>query len=123
MKASNISGLASVAIRVHNMVSMTAFYSEAFGIRFKEVDTFGIRSRFGDLNGIILKFVPIRDEADFENYPIHQLGLNVQDVQKVIDIAIKHGGKTDGEIIRKDGEAQAAVRDPDGNTIELYSEE
>jgi len=113
--------LASIAIRVHHMDAMTAFYSEAFGIPFKEVDTFGIRSRFGDLNGITLKFVPIREEADFENYPVHQLGFGVRDIQKVTEIVLKYGGKTEGEIIHNDGKVQVAVRDPDGNTIELYS--
>jgi predicted enzyme related to lactoylglutathione lyase len=105
------------------MDAMTAFYSEAFDIHFTEVDTFGIQSRFGDFNGITLKFVPIRDEADFENYPIHQLGFDVRDIQKVIEIALKHGGKGEGELIHNEGKVQAAVRDPDGNTIELYSEE
>jgi predicted enzyme related to lactoylglutathione lyase len=116
--------LSSVAVRVYNMQAMTAFYSEAFGINFKDVDTFGLPSKFGEFNGIMLKFVPIRDEneVDFEKYPVHQLGFNVSDVQKVIDIAIKHGGKIEGDITRKAGKINAAVRDPDGNTIEFYSE-
>jgi predicted enzyme related to lactoylglutathione lyase len=114
--------LTSVAVRVHHMDAMVAFYSEAFNIQFEDVDTFGLPSKFGDCNGITLKFVPIRDEVDFENYPIHQLGFNVSDVDKVIDIALKHGGKMEGGITRKDGKVNAAVRDPDGNTIELYSE-
>ena len=45
----------------------------------------------------------------------------VPDVESVIALAIKHGGRQEGGIIRKGGELQAAIRDPDGNTIELYS--
>jgi predicted enzyme related to lactoylglutathione lyase len=114
--------LVSLAFRVHNMDAMIAFYSEAFQVQFREVNTSGFVSKFGDLHGITLKFVPIRDEADFENYPIHQPGLIVADVEKVIEIALKHGGKPEGSLTHKDGGVQGAVRDPDGNTIELYSE-
>jgi predicted enzyme related to lactoylglutathione lyase len=116
--------ITSVAVRVFQMDVMVAFYSESFGIQFEDVDTFGLPSKFGDLNGVTLKFVPIRDEneVDFENYPIHQLGFNVPDVEKVIDSALKHGGKREGEIIRQDGTVNGVVRDPDGNTIELYSD-
>jgi predicted enzyme related to lactoylglutathione lyase len=113
--------LVSLAFRVHNMDAMTAFYSEAFQVQFTEVNTSGFVSKFGDLHGITLKFVPIRDEADFENYPIHQPGLIVPDVEKVIEIALKHGGRQEGSLTHKDGGVQGAVRDPDGNTIELYS--
>ena len=115
--------ISSIAFRVHNMDAMLAFYSEAFGVEFREVDTYGIRSQFGDVNGITLKFVPIREGADFKNFPIHQPGFVVPDVEAVIAIALKHGGRQEGQILRGEGKVQAAVRDPDGNTIELYSGE
>ena len=115
--------LSSIAIRVANVESMMAFYSEAFGIQFHVVNTYGISSQFGDLNGCTLKLVPIRDETDFQGYPIHQPGFIVEDVQKVIDIAVKHGGRQEGRMLKVEGKIQAAIRDPDGNTIELYSEE
>jgi catechol 2,3-dioxygenase-like lactoylglutathione lyase family enzyme len=118
-----MTNISSLAIRVAKMDAMLAFYSEAFRIQFREVDTYGIRSQFGELNGVTLKFVPIRDDADFKGYPIHQPGFVVPDVQPVIDLAIKHGGRQEGQIIHVDGQAQAAIRDPDGNTIELYEEE
>ena len=114
--------VSSVAMRVANMKAMLDFYSQAFGVKFQEVDTYGIQSQFGELDGITLKFVPIRDEADFKNYPVHQLGLIVQDVEAVIALALQHGGREEGKVIRNEGKTQAAVRDQDGNTIELYSE-
>ncbi len=118
-----MSKLASIAIRVANVESMLAFYKEAFQIQFQEVDTYGIKSHFGEMNGMTLKFVPIRDEADFKGYPIHQPGFIVPDVEYVIEIAQKYGGRQEGRAIRVDGKIQAAIRDPDGNTIELYTEE
>jgi predicted enzyme related to lactoylglutathione lyase len=115
--------LLTLAIRVANMQSMVAFYAEAFQVQFQEVETYGIRSRFGEFDGMTLKFVPIRDEADFKGYPIHQPGFAVPDVMSVIEIAQKYGGRQEGQIIRAGGKLQAAIRDPDGNTIELYQEE
>ncbi len=113
----------SIAIRVANVESMLAFYAEAFQIQFQEVDTYGIKSQFGEMDGVTLKFVPIRDEADFKGYPIHQPGFMVPDVQYVIDVAEKYGGRQEGRTIRVEGKIQAAIRDPDGNMIELYTEE
>jgi catechol 2,3-dioxygenase-like lactoylglutathione lyase family enzyme len=114
--------ITSVAIRVANVEAMVDFYSQAFGAEFREVDTYGIRSQFGEVHGITLKFVPIRDEADFKNFPIHQLGFTVADVEAVIALAIQHGGRQEGRTLHVDGKLQAAIRDPDGNSIELYSE-
>ena len=113
--------VATLAYRVHDMPAMLAFYGEAFGIRFREVDTGGgLRSQFGELGGVTLKFVPIRDAADFEGFPIHQLGIEVPDVEAVLDLARKHGGRVQDAPTRQDGQVHAAVRDPDGNTVEVY---
>lgn len=114
--------LSSIAIRVSNVEAMIAFYSEAFHVQFREVDTYGIRSQFGEMDGITLKLVPIRDEADFKGYPVHQPGFVVPDVEAVIDLALKYGGRQEGRTLQVEGKIQAAIRDPDGNTIELYSE-
>jgi predicted enzyme related to lactoylglutathione lyase len=105
------------------MEAMLNFYSEAFQVRFREVDTYGIRSQFGEVKEITLKFVPIRDDTDFDGYPVHQPGFFVADVGAVVALAVKHGGRQEGQTIRSNGRIEAAVRDPDGNTIELYSEE
>jgi predicted enzyme related to lactoylglutathione lyase len=100
---------------------MVAFYREAFGLEFGEGDTGGdLRSQVGELGGLTLKFVPIRDGVDFEGFPIHQLGVEVPDVEPVLSAAEKHGGRVLKPPRRKDGRVVASVRDPDGNTLELY---
>jgi len=116
-----MSSIATIALRVCNMDAMLNFYSQAFHVQFREVDTYGIRSQFGELDGVTLKFVPIRASEDFENYPIHQLGFFVADVEAVINLALQHGGRQESGILRNGAEIQAAIRDPDGNSIELYS--
>jgi len=110
----------SVAMRVKHMERMVTFYTEAFGANFHEVDTNGLRSQFGDVAGITLKLVPIREEDDFDGFPVHQLGFTVSDVERVIALAIKHGGRQEGRVLREGGRVHVAIRDPDGNTIELY---
>ncbi|MEM7586413.1 MAG: VOC family protein [Acidobacteriota bacterium] len=112
--------LTTVAMRVHKMAEMVAFYEEAFGMGFREVDTSGLRSRFGRVGGITLKLVPLRDSVDFEGYGSHQLGFEVADVEAVIAIAIRHGGRQEGELRRDGDRLHGSVRDPDGNTLELY---
>ena len=113
--------LTTVAYRVHKQQAMVAFYSEAFGAKFREVQTGAIRSQFGELPGLTLKFVPIRDAVEFEDFPVHQLGFEVADVERVIALAVKHGGRVQDAPTRTGGRSHASVRDPDGNTIELYS--
>lgn len=112
--------ITTVALRVHHLDAMVAFYTEAFGASFREVDTFGIKSRFGDVGGITLKLVPIRESSDFVDFPTHQIGVEVEDVASVIALAEKHGGRQEGDTVTIEGRVSAAVRDPDGNTIELY---
>lgn len=112
--------LTTLAYRVHKMPAMVAFYTEAFGARFREVDTGGIRSQFGELPGLTLKFVPIRDGVEFVEFPIHQPGFEVASVSRVIELALKHGGKVENPPSLQSGRTHAAVRDPDGNTLELY---
>lgn len=112
--------LRSVAMRVRNLEAMESFYAAAFGVTFRSVRTGDIDSRFGDLDGITIKLVPIRDSTDFEGYPIHQLGLEVESLDRVVDIALRAGGARHGEMVTVDGVRQIAIRDPDGNLLELY---
>lgn len=115
------SRLSSIAVQVHHLQAMVNFYTEAFGIQFQQVDTGGLLSQFGNLNGMTIKFVPIREQADFENFPSHQLGFVVPDIEPVISLAVKYGGCQEGKIFRDGQRIRAAVRDPDGNSIELYA--
>jgi catechol 2,3-dioxygenase-like lactoylglutathione lyase family enzyme len=112
--------ITTVAYRVHRQAEMVAFYSEAFGVRFRAADTGGIQSQFGELGKVTLKFVPIRNAIDFQGFPIHQLGLEVPDVARVIEVATRHGGRVQDAPVRQGGHLHASVRDPDGNTLELY---
>ena len=120
LERSALPSVRSVALRVHHTEAMLAFYRDAFGVTFREVDTFGIPSHFGTLSGMTLKLVPIRESADFEGYPDYQLGIEVSDLAAVLQVATRYGGRQEGELRSEDGLLHGAVRDPDGNTLELY---
>ncbi len=112
--------LTTIAVRVCRMDEMVAFYSQAFDAVFRPVDTFGLTSRFGEVAGVTLKFVPLRDATDFDGYPLHQLGFEVTDVHSVLRLAVQHGGRQEGEMVVSADRVHASVRVPDGNTLELY---
>lgn len=99
---------------------MVAFYTQAFGVTFRTVETSGIRSQFGELNGVTIKLVPIRDRAEFDDFPIHQPGFEVPSVGRVLEIARRHGGRVLDAPVERDGRVHASIRDPDGNTIEIH---
>jgi catechol 2,3-dioxygenase-like lactoylglutathione lyase family enzyme len=112
--------ITTLAYRVHRMDAMVAFYSEAFGARFAPVQAGSVTSQFGRMGPVTLKFVPIRAAVDFTGFTVHQPGFEVADVQAVIAAALKHGGRLQDAPTRPDGRVHVAIRDPDGNTIELY---
>jgi catechol 2,3-dioxygenase-like lactoylglutathione lyase family enzyme len=112
--------LTSLAFRVHHMAQMEAFYAEAFGFVFRDEQTGTLTSRFGRAGELTIKLVPIRQATDFVDFPVHQPGFEVPDVDRVIAIVEKHGGVLLQPPTREGGFITASVRDPDGNTVELY---
>ena len=111
-----------VAIRAHHMDRMKAFYSEAFGYSFSPEDVVGgFACQLGVAGDQRLRLVPLRSDVDFESYRLLQMRFEVDEVEEVIAIAERHGGCQEGELHDRDGWRIGAVRDPDGNTIELRS--
>ncbi len=111
--------LSGIAIRAHNVDQMVAFYTNVFGGKFNKVDTGGLEAWFGQVAGFTMKIVGLRDDVDFEDYPVHQIGFIVDDVDEAVKKSIESGGRQAGEPMRQDNHVHGAVRDPDGNTIEL----
>ena len=113
--------ITTLAYRVHRMDAMLAFYSSAFGVKFRDVRTGPFSSKFGELAGVTLKFVPIRDSTEFEQFPVHQPGIAVEgDLAAIVAAALAHGGKVQNPPTKDGNLVHASIRDPDGNTLELY---
>jgi len=115
-------GVKSVEVKCANLDAMVAFYSEAFGTSFKEFAIDGTAFHFGRVDGVLLKFGAGRKKADHDGASHVQLGFTVADVAAVIKIAEKHGGKQEGKLGEISGRVHGVVRDPDGNTIDLYQD-
>jgi catechol 2,3-dioxygenase-like lactoylglutathione lyase family enzyme len=115
--------ITTVAYRVHRMPEMLAFYRDAFGVEFSAAEVGpGLEARRGGLGGLTLLFVPIREDVDFEGFPVHQLGIQVPDVDTVLAAARRHGGRVQDAPHRMEGRLTASLRDPDGNTLEVYGQ-
>jgi hypothetical protein len=52
--------LASVAIRVHDLTAMAAFYEGTFAARLAPTQVGPLACRFGPVGGVTLKLVPLR---------------------------------------------------------------
>jgi len=113
--------LVSVAIRVYRMEAMVDFYQEAFGVSFEPRRVGDLEVQFGFLGDLMIKLVPLAAEQDADEFPAHQLGFDVEDLDAVLELALKYGGSILQEPVSRMDQWHAAIRDPDGNSLELYS--
>ena len=109
----------SVAIKCANLPQMIDFYTRAFGAQFRKIDIDDLQCYFGQGAGLTFKLVPGRDGSDFEDFPTHQLGFQVENIDEVVAVARACGGSIENEKVTQGDMAYGCVRDPDGNTIEL----
>lgn len=118
-----MSELRSIAIKCFDLPAQVRFYAALCGAELRPVDLGvpGLSCYFGRGWGLTLKLVSGRAAPDPEGYPVHQLGLAVDDIEAVVVAAELGGGRREGELLRDEaGQVVAGcVRDPDGNTIEL----
>ena len=111
----------SISIAVHDMDRMTRFWSEGFGVGFREVVTRGRGGMFGTLpDGTTLKLIDAAG-MDVGDRDALSLGIAVDDVEAVAALAVDLGGRLEGELLRNGERCHARVRDPDGNLLELYT--
>jgi len=113
--------LMSVAIRVYRMEAMVDFYQEAFGVIFAPGRVGDLEVQFGFLGDVLLKLVPLASEQEADEFPVHQLGFEVEDLDAVLELALKYGGSILQEPVSRMHQWHAAIRDPDGNSLEVYS--
>ncbi len=113
--------LSSVAIRVYRLEAMVGFYQEAFGIAFSEKRVGDITTYFGMLGDIMFKLYPLQEDQEMDEWPTHQLGFFVADLDAVLELSLKYGGSILNEPVTRLNQVHAAIRDPDGNSLELYS--
>ena len=108
-----------ITIAVDSMERMVAFYSAVLEVKFSERELFErtlYSARFGDVE---LLFCP----KDLAGVQANVNTIQVRFVVTNVDAAFAHGVNHGAEAISKpemmDGERQASLRDPDGNSLEL----
>jgi catechol 2,3-dioxygenase-like lactoylglutathione lyase family enzyme len=108
-----------ITIAVDSMERMVAFYSTVLGIEFSERELFERKlygGRFGDIE---LLFCP-KDLAGVEaNVNTIQVRFIVSDLNAAFAQGVNHGGVTISKPEMMNGQRHAALRDPDGNSLEL----
>ena len=111
----------SISIDVKDMDRMTRFWSEGFGVDFREVVTRGRGGMFGTLpDGTTLKLIDAA-HREARDRDVLTLGVAVPDVEAVATLAEQLGGSLEGDLLRNGDLCHARIRDPDGNLLELYT--
>lgn len=112
--------LSGFTIAVHHFDAMRAFYAAIFREEWEEVELApGIRILRMSLAGMTIQLCAASvagvTAADFR----HQLRFTVADLQAAIATGLAHGGQLHSEPVETADMRFAALRDPDGNTLEL----
>ena len=112
--------LSGITLAAHQHDAMRAFYAALFGEEWEEVELApGIRILRLTLAGLTIQLCAASvagvPAADFR----HQLRFTVADLGAAIETGLAHGGQLHSEPVTTEDLRFAALRDPDGNTLEL----
>ena len=111
--------LTGVTIAVDQLQPMADFYSEVFGAMLSP-QAFGAATLYsGTMAGLSLQLCPKEVAGVEARQNIHQLRFTVPDVAATIAAVVAAGGRQEGEPASVRGTLHAAIRDPEGNSIEL----
>jgi len=114
--------LARITVATTRMSAMVRFYNDVFHARMKEVDVGGVTMQLGNVAGIEILLCPndvSKVKADLNR---HMLRVRVGDFDAALKRVRGSGGTVDATPVLMSGERVVAVRDPDGNTIELVTD-
>ncbi|MEO9803478.1 MAG: VOC family protein [Reichenbachiella sp.] len=106
-----------MTMAVTNMEQMLDFYSNTFGIRFKERKMEDFRLYSGVWGGMNLLFCPAELAGNTATQNRHQFDVVVTDLEEVIKITSKYGGSPMGEKNEDEYTWSIGIYDPDKNSI------
>lgn len=116
-RAIRLTQITLAAFDVHEMVH---FYSAVFDCDFQEFEAFGAKLYKGSLADFDLLICPNRIAGIQAEQNRHQLKFSVRNIVRTMEFALEAGGTVLNEITEDhQGFRIAAVRDPDGNTLEF----
>ncbi len=108
-----------MTLAVTRSEEMAAFYNQVFVAGLERIESGSLTLFRGTLAGIPLLLCPAEIAGIDAKQNRLQLRFEVEDLQSVLRAAVENGGELLGEPDDGDGEVRAAVRDPDGNSIEF----
>ena len=111
--------LVRIAIAASNVKAMVHFYEHVFDANFQSIKTEHATFYAGQIAGIALTLIPNTVAQVKAEQNRQQLSFVVADLEQVLALSEKAGGKNLIDLIDTPEGKQAAVTDPDGNTIEF----
>lgn len=108
-----------ITVATLNMKAMVKFYEKVFDASLQAKSAYGTTLYEGSLANLNLLLCPNEVAKVQAEQNRHQLRFIVTDVEETLRRAWDAGGSLEGDIVEDAGEKVAAVRDPDGNTIEF----
>jgi predicted enzyme related to lactoylglutathione lyase len=109
-----------ITIAVGEPSRMVAFYGRLFQAEFRAIDCGEFQLYRGEIApGLELQFCPKAVAGITATQNIHQLRFVVPELERYLALAVLAGGQVLGEVTVQGGRRCGAVRDPDGNSLEL----
>src|SRR5574341_972901 len=111
--------LVHITLATTNMPAMKKFYDTVFNANLQAQAMFGTTLYQGKLGGISLLLCPNEIARAKAEQNRHQLRFTVKDIAATMRLALGNGATLLNEISEQADGKIAAVRDPDGNSIEF----
>lgn len=108
-----------ITIATGDTPKMAAFYAAVFGVELRPVEAMDTTIWVGGVDGVEFLLCPKIVAGITARENNIQLRFVVADVSATVAAAEAHGGCSLGDVVAHEGRAMGAIRDPDGNSIEL----
>jgi len=115
--------LIRIALAATDVPAMKLFYEQVFEAGFEALETPGGIFYHGQIAGLALTLIPNTVAQVKAEQNRQQLSFLVDKLEPVLDKAELAGGQRHGDILSGPQGRQAAVLDPDGNTIEFLQQQ
>jgi predicted enzyme related to lactoylglutathione lyase len=111
--------LVGITLAVNKMAPMVDFYQSVFGMNLHPIDVSGVTLFHGKLSGVDVMLCPHEIAGINAEQNRHQLKFQVSNLSHAVNLALGNGGSLLNSVTETEGKFAAAVRDPDGNSIEF----
>ncbi len=108
-----------ITIAIENIKQTVEFYSKTFCIDLNEIDCGDFKMYIGKIGDIQMLFCPKSIAGITATENTTQLRFVVEDIKSILKKGIQFGGLQISNIQKENGVKTSALRDPDGNSIEI----